>query len=50
MISPKHANFIVNTGGASARDVELLMREVQSVVAERMGVDLYPEVKILGAN
>ncbi len=50
MISPKHANFIVNTGGASAREVELLIREVQSVVAERMGVDLHPEVKILGAK
>jgi len=47
-ISTKHANFIVNTGGASAADIERLIRRVQAVVREATGVDLVPEVRIVG--
>lgn len=47
-ISPVHANFIVNTGNASAQDVLELMRIAQSKVREKYGVELRPEVKFLG--
>lgn len=48
LVSPKHANFIVNTGGASARDVETLMNRIAERVARDSGVDLQPEVRIVG--
>ena len=48
MVSPKHAGFIVNTGGATCRDVVELMREVRRRVFEREGVLLEPEVKLVG--
>jgi UDP-N-acetylmuramate dehydrogenase len=47
-ISEKHANFIVNCGKASAVDVEALMREIMLTVKLKHGVDLVPEVHILG--
>ena len=47
-ISDKHANFIVNLGGASARDILSLMELVQNRVADQFQVDLQPEVKIVG--
>ena len=47
-VSPIHANFIVNTGHASAADIDALIREVQRRVREDQGVDLHPEVKRLG--
>lgn len=49
-ISEKHANFIVNLGSATARDVLLLMDRVRTIVQERFGVRLEAEVKIWGAN
>lgn len=48
-ISEVHANFIVNTGGASALDVVRLVRHIRSVVSERHGIELRPEIKFLGA-
>lgn len=48
MVSEKHAGYIINTGGASARDVLILMEEVQRKVFELYGVKLEPEVKIIG--
>ena len=48
MVSPVHANFIVNTGSATARDIMELMRMVQRNVLEKFGIALEPEVKILG--
>ncbi len=48
MVSEKHANFIINTGGASARDVLTLMERVQQIVQERYDVLLEPEVHVLG--
>ncbi|HWX74399.1 MAG TPA: UDP-N-acetylmuramate dehydrogenase [Solirubrobacteraceae bacterium] len=46
--SPKHANFIENTGGASTADVVALMAEGRRRVLERFGVTLEPEVQTLG--
>jgi UDP-N-acetylmuramate dehydrogenase len=47
-VSPMHANFIVNTGGASAADIDTLIRLVQERVRQERGVVLHPEVKRLG--
>ncbi|CAL7960750.1 UDP-N-acetylenolpyruvoylglucosamine reductase [Gammaproteobacteria bacterium] len=47
-ISEKHANFIVNCGMASAVDVEALIQEIMLTVKLEHGVDLVPEVHILG--
>jgi len=48
-VSEKHANFIVNPkGAASAADIEWLIRRVQEVVKDRHGLDLEPEVRIVG--
>lgn len=47
-VSEKHANFIVNVGGASAADIENLIAEVRATVAAKTGVELHPEVKIIG--
>jgi UDP-N-acetylmuramate dehydrogenase len=47
-ISDRHANFIVNHGGARADDVRHLMALAQSEVRGRFGIELVPEVKFLG--
>ena len=47
-VSEKHANFIVNTGEASAADILNLMQVVQQEVYKRFGIKLEPEVHILG--
>jgi UDP-N-acetylmuramate dehydrogenase len=47
-ISEQHANFIVNPGGATARDVYALMRRAQDAVYERSGTWLRPEIELLG--
>lgn len=48
-ISEKHANFIVNPGGAgSAADIEALIEHAQRTVGERFGVELVREVRIVG--
>ncbi len=48
MISEKHANFIINTGGAKAEDILGLMDLAESRVKEDTGIELEPEVRILG--
>ncbi len=48
MVSPKHANFIVNTGQASATDIETLILLVQDKVESATGITLVPEVRIIG--
>lgn len=48
-VSLDHANFIVNTGKASARDTCLLIRSLQADVKAQFGVHLEPEVIFLGA-
>jgi UDP-N-acetylmuramate dehydrogenase len=47
-ISPKHANFIVNLGGASADDVLALVAEMRDRVQERFGIELEPEIRVIG--
>ena len=47
-VSPKHANFIINTGSASAADIEQLIGHVQRAVADMHGVELRHEVRIVG--
>jgi UDP-N-acetylmuramate dehydrogenase len=48
IISPKHANYIVNTGGATAEDVLRLMEEAKEKVREAKGIELEPEIKVVG--
>ena len=46
-VSPKHAGFIINTGGATAKDVCELIGLIQEAVLLKFGVHLEPEVRIL---
>jgi UDP-N-acetylmuramate dehydrogenase len=48
MVSPRHANFIVNAGGASAADIEAVIERCRRTVLERTGVALEREVRIIG--
>lgn len=47
-VSPMHANFIINTGHATARDVLTLIERIRQTVQEQFGVDLTPEVLVVG--
>ncbi len=47
-ISNKHCNFFVNNGNASATDIEKLINKVKKRVAEKTGVNLELEIKIIG--
>jgi UDP-N-acetylmuramate dehydrogenase len=47
-ISPKHANFIENAGGASSADAVALIAEARRRALEKFGVCLEPEVQLLG--
>jgi UDP-N-acetylmuramate dehydrogenase len=47
-VSEKHANFIVNIGGANALDIELLIKHMREVVLAKQGVALQQEVKMIG--
>ena len=49
-ISEKHGNFIVNRGGATARDVLSLMKIMQSRVYQETGIRLEKEVHVVGEN
>ncbi|ABB75781.1 UDP-N-acetylmuramate dehydrogenase [Nitrosospira multiformis ATCC 25196] len=48
MVSPRHANFIVNTGGATASDIEAVIAAVRETVKKQTGVELKQEVRIIG--
>ncbi|MHB1590553.1 MAG: UDP-N-acetylmuramate dehydrogenase [Sulfuricella sp.] len=48
MVSPKHANFIVNAGAATAADIEALIARVRQTVKEQHGVELVTEVRVIG--
>jgi UDP-N-acetylmuramate dehydrogenase len=48
-VSEKHANFIVAGPGSTARDVHRLMLNLRDRVRDRFGVDLAPEVHVVGA-
>lgn len=47
-VSEKHAGFVVNKGGASAKDVLELINHIQKTVREKFGVELEPEVRLIG--
>jgi UDP-N-acetylmuramate dehydrogenase len=47
-VSEQHANFIVNLGGASARDVSRLIERIRCAVEERSGTRLETEVELVG--
>lgn len=47
-VSPKHAGFVVNTGGATCGDVLRLMDHIRRAVLARSGIELEPEVRIIG--
>jgi UDP-N-acetylmuramate dehydrogenase len=49
-VSPMHANYFVNTGGATAANVRALIRHARQAVQEKFGVRLEPEVKLIGAT
>ena len=49
-VSPMHANYIVNTGEATAADVRALINRVRTAVEERFDVRLETEVKLIGAR
>lgn len=48
VVSPKHANFIINTGNAAAADVRALMRIIQERVMARFDIWLEPEIELVG--
>lgn len=47
-VSKKHCGFVINKGGATAADILALIQHVQQVVKEQSGVELEPEVKLIG--
>jgi UDP-N-acetylmuramate dehydrogenase len=48
MISPKHGNFIVNTGGAKAEDIKALIALARKKVKEQTGIDMDTEIVFIG--
>ena len=48
VVSEKHANFILNEGEATARDLEQLIAHVRATVERVHGIELMPEVRIVG--
>jgi UDP-N-acetylmuramate dehydrogenase len=48
MVTPRHANIFINTGGATAADVRALIAQVQDVVRQRTGYGLEPEISFVG--
>jgi UDP-N-acetylmuramate dehydrogenase len=49
-VSPRHANFIVNKGKATAADILALIGVIQDKAREEKGIDLETEVIIIGEN
>lgn len=47
-VSQKHSGFVINKGGATAKDILDLIAHVQSEVRNQFGVELHPEVRIIG--
>lgn len=48
IVSPKHANFIVNTGAATAADIEAVIMAIKNQVKQKAGIELEQEVRIIG--
>lgn len=49
-VSEKHSGFVINTGDATCDDVLKLMAHVKKVVLEKSGIELEPEVRIIGED
>ncbi len=49
-VSRMHTNFLINLGGATARDFRALMDLVVSTVQEKLNITLEPEIKIVGVE
>ncbi|MGB3330265.1 MAG: UDP-N-acetylmuramate--L-alanine ligase [Thermomicrobiales bacterium] len=47
-LSPKHANWVVNTGGGTAVDAWALIQHARATVLDRFGVELHPEIERVG--
>ncbi|MDX1358625.1 MAG: UDP-N-acetylenolpyruvoylglucosamine reductase, partial [Clostridia bacterium] len=47
-VSEKHAGFIINDKRGTSEDIELLMEYVKETVYNKTGVELVPEIKIIG--
>ena len=47
-VSTKHANFIINNGNATAKDVLYLIEEIEKRVKEAFNIELNREIQILG--
>lgn len=50
IVSPKHANFIINSQSATAADIENLIVDVGDAVHHKTGIRLIPEVRIIGKS
>jgi UDP-N-acetylmuramate dehydrogenase len=50
MVSPKHANFLLNVEAATAADVEKLVAHIQEEVQRQFNVALVPEFRTVGSN
>ncbi|HEC90265.1 MAG TPA: UDP-N-acetylenolpyruvoylglucosamine reductase, partial [Alphaproteobacteria bacterium] len=48
MVSEKHCNFLINTGDATASDIENLGEEIRRRVREDAGIDLHWEIRRIG--
>lgn len=49
-ISELHANFIINTGEARAKDILVLMDLIKEKVSQKTGINLIPEIKVIGED
>ena len=49
-VSEKHSGFVINKGGATAKDILDVIKHVQDTVKENFGVDLHTEVRIIGKD
>lgn len=49
-VSEKHSGFVINKGGATAKDVLDLIKHIQNEVKKQFGVDLHTEVRIIGED
>lgn len=47
-VSTKHANFIINSGNATAAEIEAMIAKVMTIVEQQHGIRLMPEVHIVG--
>ena len=49
-VSSKHSGFVINKGGARAKDILNLIKHIQDEVKKQFGVDLHTEVRIVGED